>query len=196
MTFVIQDGRSGRTATVDNSNRLTTFSSVQGEETTAALTGDTFTGNTNRITLTSANESALLYVKNTDTVPWIMSRVFANVGASTGGTGDWTFKIKKDVKTGTIVSAGVVVIPQNLNFGSAKELVSTVLKGVEGSTATNGTDVIESLIPTASTRVLIANNPLIIEQGATAVGTITPPAGNTSFPVQVGFVVSRFTGEV
>ena len=194
MTVVIKDGKSGLTATVDVKNRLLAFATAQGEETTSALDGDTYTANTGRITLTTDGESALLYVKNTDTIPWVMSRIFANVGASTGGSGDWTFKIKKSVTAGTLISAGVAVTPQNLNFGSAKELTSTVLKGVQGSTATDGVDVIDSLIPGVSTRVLIANNPLIIEPASTCVIAITPPTGNASLEVQIGFVIYRFTG--
>jgi len=195
MSTTIQDGKTGRTATVDSRNRLKTFASTQAEETTEALDGNTYTATTSRINLTTANESAVLYVKNEDVVPWVMSRLFVNVGASTDGVGDWTLKVKKTVTVGTLISAGTAVTPQNLNFGSAKELSATVLKGSEGSTATDGSDVIDSLIPTDSTRVLIANNPFIVEEGSTVTVTVTPPTGNTSWDIQAGFVVSRFTGE-
>lgn len=193
MSTVIKDGSSGSTVQVDEKNRMRTFATTQGEETTAALEGDTYTATTSRITLTSDLESAVLYVKNTDDVSWILTRIFSNVGASTAGTGDWNFKIVKNPTAGTLISAGTVVTPQNLNFGSAKELTSTILEGVEASTITNGTDVIDSLIPTASTRVLIANNPLIIEPASTMAIKITPPSGNTSFTTQTGFVVVRST---
>lgn len=196
MTTTIKDGSSGSTAKVDKSNRLATFATTQEEETTEALDGNTYTATTGRVSLTTANESALIYIKNDDDAPWIMSRLFMNVGNSNATTGDWTLKVKKGVTTGTLISAGTVVIPQNLNFGSGKELSATILKGVDSSTATDGVDVIDSLIPSDNTRVLITNNPFVIEQGSTVVITVTPAASNTSWVVQGGFVVSRFTGEL
>lgn len=192
MTFILQDGRSGRTATVDSNNRLTTFSSVQGEETTEAINGNTYIATTSFISLTSANESGLLYFKNTDTVPWIMSRIFINTGTS-NGTGHWIFKAKKSTTSGTLISGGSALTPQNLNFGSARELTATVLEGVEGSTTTDGTTVIETLVPSDETRLLIANNPLVIEPASTGVFAITPPVSNTSWTIQLGFIISRFT---
>lgn len=195
MTAIITDGLTSDTARVDSKNRLKTFASVQGEETTSALDGDTFTATTDIINLSTANESALLYFKNTDTVPWIMSRIFVNTGLS-NGTQHWIFKVKKSTTTGTLITAGTAITPQNLNFGSAKELTSTVLAGVEGSTSTDGINVINSLIPSDEFRLLIADNPVIIEPASTGVIAVTPPAGNTDWDVQAGFVVYRFVGEV
>ena len=192
MTFILKDGKTGKTASVDTSNRLNTFSVSQLEETNSALDGDTFTINTGDITLTTANESGVFYVSNTDTLPWIFTRLFFNVGASTGGTGHWRLKVIKNATAGTLISGGTTVTPVNLNFGKAKTLTSTSLKGAEGDTVTDGIDVINSIIPTASTRVLIANNPLILEPGSTAAITITPPASNTSFLTQSGVVLVRF----
>jgi len=190
--IVLKDGKTGKTAEVDVNNKLKTFSTSQPEETTAALNGDTFTINTGDITLTSANESGVLHVVNIDSVPWILTRLFFNVGASTSGTGFWRLKVIKNASAGTLISGGTAITPENLNFGDAKTLTSTSLKGVEGDTVTDGIDVINSIIPGASTRVLIANNPLIIEPGSTVSVTITPPASNTSFLTQSGFVLIRF----
>jgi len=190
--FVLKDGKTGNTAEVDTNNKLKTFSTSQPEETTAALNGNTFTINTGDITLTSANESGVLHVNNTDTVPWILTRLFFNVGASTAGTGFWRLKVIKNATAGTLISGGTTVTPENLNFGRASTLVATSLKGAEGDTVTDGTDVINSIIPGASTRVLISNNPLIVEPGSTISITVTPPASNTSFLTQSGFVLIRF----
>lgn len=193
MTTLLQDGLTGRTARIDVKNRLLTFATSQEEEAAAALEGETFTINTGDITLTSANESGVLHIKNTDTVPWIFTRLFFNVGASTGGSGHWRLKVIKNVTAGTLISGGTTITPQNLNFGQAATLTSTSLKGAEGDTVTDGTDVINSIIPGASTRVLIANNPIIVEPGSALSITITPPSGNTSFLTQSGIVLIRST---
>jgi len=189
--FVLKDGRSGRTAEINGDNKLKTFSTSQPEETTAALNGNTFTINTGDITLTSANESGVLHVVNTDTVPWILTRLFFNVGASTAGTGFWRLRVIKNASAGTLISGGTAITPENLNFGKASTLTSTALKGAEADTVTDGTEVINSIIPGASTRVLISDNPLIVEPGSTISVTITPPSGNTSFLTQSGFVLIR-----
>jgi len=190
--FVLKDGKTGKTAGVDESNRLKTFAVSQLEETNVALDGDTFTINTSDITLTTANESGVLHISNTDTVPWIFTRLFFNVGASTGGAGHWRLKAIKNATAGTLISGGTAITPVNLNFGKAKTLISTSLKGAEGDTVTDGTDVIDRIVPTAATSVLIANNPLILEPGSTVAFTITPPSGNTSFITQSGVVLVRF----
>jgi hypothetical protein len=189
--FVLKDGKTGNTAEVDTNNKLKTFSTSQPEETTSALEGDTFTINTGDITLTTASESGVFFVENTDIVPWILTRLFFNVGTSTSGTGHWRLRILKNVSAGTLVSAGTAVTPQNLNFGQAKTLTSTSLKGVEGSTVTDGTEVINSIVPTDAIRVLISDNPIIVEPGSTYTVAITPQASNTSFLVQTGLVLIR-----
>ena len=189
--FVLKDGKTGTTAEVNGDNKLKTFATSQPEETTAALEGDTFTINTGDITLTSANESGVMHVKNTDNVPWILTRLFFNVGTSTGGTGHWRLKIIKNASAGTLLSGGTAITPQNLNFGKAATLTATALKGAEGDTVTDGTEVINSIIPSDATRVLISDNPLIVEPGSTYTVTITPQASNTSFLTQNGLVLIR-----
>lgn len=190
--FTLKDGRTGKTAEVDSNNKLKTFSTSQPEETTSALNGDTFTINTGDLTLTTGNESGVFHAVNTDTVPWILTRLFFNVGTSTGGTGFWRLKVIKNASAGTLISGGTPVTPENLNFGKASTLTSITLKGAEGDTVTDGINVINSIIPGASTRVLIADNPLIIEPGSTISITITPPTGNSSFLTQSGLVLIRF----
>lgn len=190
--FVLKDGKTGKTAEIDTNNKLKTFATSQPEETTAALNGNTFTINTGDITLTTANESGVFHAINTDSVPWILTRLFFNVGASTSGTGSWRLKVIKNASAGTLISGGTAITPENLNFGNARTLTSTSLKGAEGDTVTDGIDVINSIVPSDSTRILIADNPLIIEPGSTVSVTITPPSGNTSFLTQSGIVLIRF----
>ena len=189
--FTLKDGRSGRTAEVDNNNKLLTTATTETASTFAAMGGDSFTINSGSITLTSANASAILYMSNTDDRDWVFNRVFFNAAASTGGTGDWLAEIIANGTAGTLVSAGTAKAPQNLNFGSPKTLDATTLTGVEGSTVTDGAVRITFLIPGVGTRNLIGFDSVIVPPTASIAIRITPPAGNTSLEVQVGFNLHR-----
>jgi len=192
--FILKSGSSGNTAEVDDKNRVQAFSVSQTEATSAAISGDSFNVNTGTITLTSANSSALMYLKNTDTVDWVLSRVFYNAETSTGGSGGWLAEVVANPTAGTLLSAGTAFDPVNFNFGSAKSLTSTCLKGAEASTATGGIQgAVSTIIPASGVRVLIGFDSVILKPGSSMAIVITPPSGNTSMDVQVGTNLNRIT---
>ena len=196
MSDFIQDGTgSGSRAKVDSSNHLHTRSVSESGGTDAAIEGNLFNVNTETVVLTSASASSLVYMKNTDTVPWIVNRVFYNAGPSTGGTGDFLAEVIANPTAGTLISGGTTLTPHNLNFGSSKELVGTVLKGAEGSTITNGTVRVSTIIPVAGTRVLISFDSIVLDVGSSIAVRITPQTSNTSMDIQVGFNLYRNTAE-
>ena len=192
MTVVLKSGTSGDTAQIDSMNRLQTFSTSQTASTSAALVGDLYNINTESVTLTTAGTTAILYMKNTDTVPWVYSRIFYNAEVSTGGSGGWLAEVIANPTTGTLISAGAALTPHNLNFGSAKELTSTTLKGSEGQTITDGVVRVSTIVPSSGTRVLIGFDSVVVEPGASIAVRITPPTGNTSMDIQVGFNMYRY----
>ena len=192
MTFVLKSGTTGNTAEVDNENRVQTFSTSQTASTYAAsMNGDLYNINTETITLTSDSASSLLYMKNTDTRKWIFTRIFYNAEVSTGGSGGWLAEVLANPTIGTLISGGTALTPHNLNFGSAKELASTTLKGAEGDTITDGIVRVSTIVPAAGTRVLIAFDSVILEPGSSIGVRVTPPSGNTSMAIQVGFNMYR-----
>jgi len=190
--LVLKDGGGGTTAKIDTKGRQKVFSTSQPEESTAALSGDTFVISSGDITLTSATESGVLHIENTDNVPWIVTRLFFNGAASASGVGHWRVRITKDSKAGTLISNAVVTVTSNLNLGDPKTLTGIFFKGVEGDTLTDGTTFINTIVPTAPFRLLIQDNPLVMEPGSRASVAIIPPASNTSFLLQAGFVIIRF----
>ena len=192
--FVLKDGRSGSTAQVDGDNRLQTFASTQTESTFAAFAGDLYNINTETINLTSANTSALLYMSNTDDRDWVLTRIFYNLATSTGGTGDLLAEVIANPTAGTLISAGAAVTPHNLNFGSPKSLTATTLKGAEGSTITDGTVRISTIIPSSGARVLLQFDSIIVPPAASIAIRITPQTSNTSMDLQVGFNLHRVNG--
>ena len=194
MSDFIQDGTgTGSRAKVDVKNRLNTFAVSESGATEAALNGDLYNVNTETIELTSAGASSLLYVKNTDTVPWVLTRVFYNAGPSTGGSGDFLAEVVANPTAGTLISGGSATTPHNLNFGSSQVLAATALKGVEGSTITDGTVRVSTIIPSSGTRVLISFDSIILPTGASFAVRVTPQTSNTSMNIQVGANLHRYT---
>jgi len=196
MSDYIQDGTGdGYRAKVDSDNHLHTRAVIESGGTDAAIAGNLFNVNTETLTLTSGNASALLYMKNTDTVPWVVNRVFYNAGPSTGGSGDFLAEVLANPTSGTLVSGGTALTAHNLNFGSPTELTGTVLKGAEGDTITDGTVRVSTIIPVAGTRVLISFDSIILPAGSSIAVRVTPQTGNTAMDIQVGFNLYRYTAE-
>ena len=194
MSDLIKDGTgTGNKAKVDSKNRLRTLAVIETGGTTAALIGDLYNVNTETISLTSANASSLLYIKNTDQIPWVVDRVFYNAGVSTGGSGDFLAEVIANPTDGTLISGGTAITPHNLNFGSTKSLTATTLKGVEGSTITDGEVRVSTIIPTSGSRVLIAFDAIILPAGSSLAIKITPQTGNSAMNIQVGLNLHRFT---
>lgn len=194
MSEFIKDGTgSGHRAKVDSKNRVAARSVTETGSTTAALVGDLYNINTETISLTSSGASSLLYIKNTNLVPWVVDRIFYNAGVSTGGSGDFLAEVIANPTTGTLISAGTAITPHNLNFGSTKSLTAITLKGAEGSTITDGTVRVSTIIPASGTRVLISFDAIILEAGSSLAIKITPQTGNTAMNIQVGLNLHRFT---
>lgn len=194
MTDYIQDGAgTGSRARVDVKNRLHVFSTIETGGTEAALDGDLYNINTGTINLTTSTSSALLYMKNTDSVNWVINRVFYNAGASTGGTGDFLAEVLANPTSGTLIDSGDDLPAYNLNFGSSKVLTSVIKKGVEGSVVNDGVARVSTIIPTSGTRILIAFDSIILEPGSSGAVVITPQTGNTAMNIQVGVNIYRLT---
>lgn len=186
----IVDGRTGQTAQVDSSNRLATFATSRPELTNALLRGDAFIITTGKITLTSGNQSAVLYVQNTDTVDWIINRWFINT-ADSDAPGDYEFDLVKNSGNGTIIDSGTDIPASNLNFGSARTLNAIIKQGAEGLTVTDGETVVDSIVPTDAVRTALIGDSFIAPPGSNFTTRIIPPVGNTSQKVQVGYLLHR-----
>ncbi len=190
MTVVIKDGSSGDTAEVDSGNRLRTFSTNQLDSTAASLNGDAFFIANSIVNLTSTTVSHIFYVKNDDTVDWIISVLAATLGAS-DGTDDLTTTAVKNPTGGTLISAGTAMSATNMNQGSAKVLAGTFLQGVEGSTITGGEAVTPIIVTSAPGVLAQTTGPIVLPPGTSISVGITPPAGNTDMNAQVTMVLFR-----
>jgi len=192
--MIINDGKgTGYQAKVDVNNRLQTLSVSLAAAQASAIEGDTYNINTGTINLTSANESALLYLKNNGIKDIHVTTIGYLLGNSTGGSGDLDLNVKRNPATGTIVSgANAVDVNINKNFGSTKTLTIDAFKGAEGSTLTNGDIAYYSLQPNSGRAYLINTGTLVIPQGSSIGISIIPQTGNTSMDVQVFLAVTEY----
>lgn len=187
----IEDGSGiGYHAQVDSSNRLHTFSTMETELLHACRDGDAYNINTGIVTLTSANESGVLYVKNTSTTHrLIITGIVCILSPSTGGSSSDSTLVRmyKNPSTGTLISGATAVdINSNRNFSSAKSLTGLAYKGSEGSTITNGTQHIQSLV-SAGSRTFFAIEEVLGQNNSIAV-SYEPNDGNTSMKTMTAII--------
>lgn len=182
MSTIIKDGTgSARSARVDSSNRLAAFATTQQGNVSAKKSGKAFIISSGLVTLTSANESALLYILTNETSDLVVDNIEIQLGQS-DGTGD-VIRTDYVVNTGgTLLSNAVVSTPFNLNVGASDSLDATVYRGVEGDTLVG--------IPAGAAiyqpgTIITQQSGVIIPKGSDIALSITPPAGNTSMKVVI-----------
>lgn len=190
--LTIKSGDSGNVASVDDKKRLATFAVTEPEAVNSSLQGETYFIGTGIINLSTAGESHIMYVKNTDTVDWVVEGVLLAFGKSTGATGlDFLANFTVGGTQGTLISAGSDISVLNMNIGNAKQLTGEFKEGVEGSTVTNGFLAPALLVPSDSINIEFVAGPIIIAKGTSVAVSYVPATGNTSINVNVGMTIYR-----
>lgn len=176
----------GYGAKVDDHNRLHVDSISTDRESYSSQSGFSFNVNTGLITLTNAaTKNAVMYLVNNEDYPLVITNLFYQTGASTGGSGNIIVDVLRNPTTGTIVSGATAVeININRNFGSSRTLDVTAYKGATGNTFTNGTKALESILPTSVQRVAVSAGAITLPKGSSIGVNITTPTGNTSITVE------------
>lgn len=185
----LEDGTgSGFLLRINAENRANVSAITEAESDHEAENGNKFNLNTSDITLTTANESAVFYYKNTGDHDFVATLLAFLLGNSTGGTGDWVVDVIRNPSAGTVVSDETIVpINSNFNFGSNKTLSGISYKGDEGKTLTDGSVHTSSRL-SGGGRVGLSLGALHIPKGSSIGIKITPQASNTSVKVQVAMV--------
>jgi hypothetical protein len=176
----------GYKAKVNENNRLHTHAVTDSAAYHATTEGDSYNINTGEITLTSEDETAILYLKNNESSQDLHITAFAfGLGPSTSGssaTGINKITIIRNPTTGNIVTgASGVDINSNRNYGSSKTLTVDAYKGTVGSSFTNGTDHI--VFYQTSNGRLFAGIDEVLERGSSIGVKIRPVPGNTTMTV-------------
>ena len=182
----INDGSGkGFSVKVDECQRLHTHAFTICANTSATINGDVFDICSGIVTLTTACESGMLYIKNNENDDIIISLQFVNLGTSTGGTEQSIVTFYLSPTTGTLISGACPTSVLNRRIGSSSALDVDTFNGEEGSTITNGNAI---SFPSTS---FTSNSPYVLPKGATFAVSITPPTGNTSMSAAVGFFVIK-----
>lgn len=183
MSTLIKDGSGGGyLAKVTAGNRLTTESVTVKAENDAIRIGDGWQIASGPVSFTSATQSAILYLKNSDAKALILDRAVLVLGTATGGSGDWTIQtLRNPEASGTLVSNAVAAGVSNSNHGSSKIPDAEAFRGVEGDTVDlSGAGTGAPLpIQQASNRTVF---PLgrRLEIGSSIAWRLTPPTGTTA----------------
>lgn len=183
---ILENGTgNGDAAKVGNKNRLHTHSLSASILNIATMNGEAFNVSSQLVNLTSATESALLYIENRENKDISLINEFVNLGTSTGGVGKGSMKFYLVPTGGTLITNALEADVDNRRIGDSLTLTATTYRGVEGDTLTGGS-VIE--IPTAGGQIA---SEYIIPKGASFAISYTPPVGNTSMNVQIGFLIIK-----
>ncbi len=191
MSHVIKSGRSGNTADVDGEGRLLTKSVSEDISVDSALKGQAFFLTSGVIELTSDTESQLIYVKNNDTVDWVL-RDFNTVVNQSVGAPDIEIMTRFTINptSGSILS-GPDSIPANLNLGDSKSLAGIFKTGSEGSTVSGGISVPQNMYLPNRNNPAASANPIILAPGTSFAFSIEPATSNTSVKVVFNATVYR-----
>jgi len=183
MGFQLEDGKGrGFIAGVSNNNRMLTLGVNETVFQYSAEEGDAYFIGTPLITATTANESAIFYIKNNEDDKLIFENFFITAENTVSGSPNM-FRVNW-YKNPTSISSGTATQALNQNFGSSNTLDADIEYGVEGSTVTGGSLVATLSLPIGQFNDVTAN--LVLGKGSSFVITVTPPAGNTNMPVQFG----------
>ena len=178
----IDDGKGrGYQAAVDAQNRVAAKSVVTPEQLNAASLGAAFQLGSGVVSLTSANESAVLFVENNEERDLILTAVNITSGAMTGSSA--SVFLAKVYLEGTTLSSSTTQSALNNNFGSSNVLDATILAGAEGATVTNG--VVSGAFYIPNNTFFTTDIAWIVPRGVSVAVSITPGASNTSFPITV-----------
>ena len=182
----LEDGTGTGNRARISANRLYVDSISRTELHSHIEEGETWNISTGEVTLTSANESALLYMKNTGQKSLFINLYVVISGASTGGSGKMPVKIYRNPTAGTIVTTATDVISaniNNMNFGSANVPDAIFYSGVEGDTLTGESGILRSQT-TADNRLLLGIL-TSVPIGSSVGISVTPPVANTSMVCEV-----------
>lgn len=198
MEFLIKDGTGGGyEAKVDSNNRVHALAVSSSISQAAGVSGDTFNFNTDVISLTTANKSAVAYIKNNSINDIYIDPVGFLLGNSTGGTGNLRLEIIKNPTQGTIIdNAADVPILENKNAGSSKQLDALTYKGAEGDTIGNGSLWYATLLPSAATVYTIGTGSLILKGGNSLGINVVPQLSNTAMDVMIFMSVIEANGSI
>lgn len=190
MSNVIKDGTgTGRSAKVDNKNRLHTSSTSRGELDDQITRGNAFIIATPVISITDSNEVPMIYIKNNDDRILNLNVFIMTAGDTTGGTGNAYVKTyAQPDPSSTIITEAKQALVGNANPTSAKQFEGLAYYGETGDTIVGGIQFVNFILQ--AKEGLTTPTYSALNKGASAIYAYTPPSGNTDCEVSLILVVS------
>jgi len=188
----IRDGRGrGFMAAVNKEQELQVRSVVVEQRLAGTLDERYYEATTGKVTLTDANETGIIYLKNENTngLVIVIDRVFYDIWTSTGGSGgDGTLRYYKN----PTISGGTDIIPNNTNFEAATAAAGTFKKSM---TTMTGTAWWTAYI-TDKISIALEEGRIVVPNGESFGISIAAPTGNTSMDIAVNVAFYYFDPEL
>ena len=180
----IEDGTGkGYELGIDSTNRALTRATTESQQLEGAKLGKSYQIGSGHATLTSANDSALIYIKNNEDDDLVINALSLSSGAMTGATP--TNYLVTIYANSTGLSTSTPGGGVNNNFGSNRSLATSITIGAEAATVTGGNIVGQFYVQSNS--FFTKSAAWVFPKGATLAVSIQPATGNTSFSVGVIF---------
>jgi hypothetical protein len=190
--MIINDGTgTGKQAKVDVANRIHTYAVEVTEAQSALQTGDAYNWNTGNITLTSAADTSVLYLKNNEERDVLIDAVALGFKADTSGSATDMIEITlvRNPTAGDIITnANNVDINQNRDFASSNTFTGLVYKGATGETLLSGGNDVLFIYGSPSGRFFSANLNLHLAKGDSIGVNAKPRASNTSMVMYAALI--------
>lgn len=137
----LEDGKgSGRSAQVDDANRLRTHAVTESESLHASEEGNAYNLNTGLISITG--DATLMYFKNNGEKDFVIEAIALGSFEGITHSDDPYITLVRNPTAGDLIGdATAISMNQNRNFGSSETVVADVYKGKNGGTLTGGDDI-------------------------------------------------------
>lgn len=179
-------GNGGYRATVNEQNRLETFSITESRLADISYReGDSFILTSDFVSLTTTGSfNGIFYVKNTDPTKVILIDKIRICGTGSS-MGSLKCKFFKNPTTGTLISDANLGMAVAANLGSTKDFVGTVYSASgDGKTITNGEQMSQFTIHLPGHTIQEYNGALLLT-GGTALGIAVQPSYATEACLEV-----------
>lgn len=190
--MIIKDGTgSGKLQKVDANNRAHGFVVSISEGKQALVDGDAYNWNTGNITLTSAADTSVIYLKNNETRDLIIDAIALGFKSDTSGAATDMIEITivRNPTAGDIITnANDVDLNQNRDFASSNTFTGLVYKGATGETLLSGGNDILFIYGSPSGRFFSSDLNLHLSKGDSIGVNVKPRASNTSMVMYAALI--------
>ena len=191
----LEDGRgTGRAAEVDTEFKVRTAAITESEFAHAGELGDAFQIGSSYPSLTTSDESAILYIRNNGERPLFVESFDYSWNKTAGIDGGALLSIYKNITAGTVLDNALSAEVRNYNLGSPKQF-NTAYRGVQGDTFSSAEYVTAFFFDCGEKSDLrsYSTRGIVLIPGQSLGITITPPTGvSGGLPLVVGVSLNCF----